>query len=852
MRPIATYKVIPSLPKNLEALKEIVFNLWWCWNHEAISLFRRIDVDLWEEVDHNPVSMLGRVKQERLLELENDEGFLTQLERVYARFKDYMESKTWFEKTYEDKKDFRIAYFSMEFGIAESLPIYSGGLGILAGDHLKSSSELGIPLMGVGLLYQVGYFRQYLNVNGWQGERYPTNDFYNMPVSIVKDEKGKNVTVNVKVLNKKVTAQVWEAKVGRISLYLLDTNIDQNSDDDKKITRELYGGDLEMRMKQEILLGIGGLRALCKIGKKPDICHMNEGHSAFLALERIRMNMTETGLSFWEALEAEKAGNVFTTHTPVPAGIDVFSPALIEKYFGDYCANELKISIEELLSIGRQNPYDKNEPLSMAVLALKLADRCNGVSKLHGNVSRGMWKEVWKNVPENEIPISSVTNGIHALSWISHDMAILYDRYLGRKWLTEPANQTVWESAENIPGEELWRTHERRRERLVAFTRRRLVEQLKNRGALPIELKQAEEVLNPEALTIGFARRFATYKRATLLFKNPERLLSILTNKDMPVQIIFAGKAHPKDDPGKDLIRQIVHFAGTEEFRRNIVFIEDYEMTVARYMVQGVDVWLNTPRRFLEASGTSGMKAAANGVLNMSILDGWWDEAYHLDLGWAIGHGEIYTDLEQQDEIESEAIYDLLEKEIVPLFYSKGRDGLPRGWINKMKSTIKHLCPEFNTNRMVREYSEDFYFPSESKLREMFKENCSNAKELANWKINIVNNWDKIKIENIQADLKEDITVGMEFEIVADVYLGNLTHDDVLVQVYHGSVDPDNILIDAVPINMQPHKENGDKKYLFRAKVKSEKSGLMGYSLRVLPDHKYLTTNFLPGFIKWA
>jgi len=850
MRPINTYKVIPHLPEKLYPLKELAYNLWWCWNPEAVTLFRRIDYNLWEETNHNPVWLLGKVTQDRLSYLANDDGFMSQLERVYTKYKEYVESKTWFDKTKEGLNDIKIAYFSLEFGLTESMPIYSGGLGILAGDHLKSSSELGIPLAGVGLLYQVGYFRQYLNVNGWQSEHYPTNDFYNMPVQFIKNDEDD--TIKIQIADRTVSAKIWYINIGRNKLYLLDTNIDRNDDRDKIITNDLYGGDLEHRIKQEILLGIGGMRALEKLGIKPDVCHMNEGHSAFLALERIRMRMKESNLNFWEALESEKAGNVFTTHTPVPAGIDVFPPSMIEKYFCDYYTSQLKITKDEFLSLGRQHPKDKNEPFSMAVLALKLADRANAVSKLHGKVSRKMWNDVWPNVPENEIPIGTITNGIHSRSWISNDMAALYDRYLGPRWLSEPANQTIWERVESIPGEELWRTHERRRERLVAFTRRRLVNQLKNRGALPIELKQAEEALNPEAFTIGFARRFASYKRANLLFKDPNRLLNILTNKEMPVQIIIAGKAHPKDTPGKQIIREIVQIATKEEFRRHVVFIEDYDIVVARYMVQGVDLWLNNPRRYMEACGTSGMKAAANGVLNMSILDGWWDEAYNIDTGWAIGRGETYDDYDNQDQIESEAIYDLLEKEVVPLFYSKGRDSLPRGWINKMKSSMKALCPEYNTNRMVTKYSENYYFPAAIKYKDMIKNNAAKAKELALWKKKIIENWDKIKIENVTTDYKDEVTVGSEFNIFADIYLGMLSPGDVLVQAYHGTVDSKGNFIDASPIDMKPEKANGDNKYLFKGVIKSEKSGLMGYSLRILPDNDDLNTNFLPGLIKWA
>ena len=857
MQPVNTYKVTPSLPEKLLLLKELANNLNWCWDHDAISLFRRVDPALWEELGHNPMLLFGEIKQERLVELEKDDGFIAQLERVYYKYQNYMVTPTWFEKNWERLKDMRIAYFSAEFGLTESIPIYSGGLGILSGDHLKSSSELGLPLAGIGLLYQVGYFRQYLNADGWQCELYPTNDFYNMPVQPVLDDSDKQIRIEVDILHRKVVAKIWKIQVGRVPLYLLDTNSRQNNEEDKSITRELYGGDLEMRMKQEILLGIGGIRALRAMGIDPDVCHMNEGHSAFLALERIRMRMVDSNMTFWEALEVVKPGNVFTTHTPVPAGIDVFPPSLIDRYFGHYYHHELKLSKAEFLDLGRRTPCDPGEPFSMAILALKLSDRANGVSKLHGKVAKEMWKDVWHGVPQEEIPIGSVTNGIHYRSWISHDMAGLFDMYLGPRWLSEPANQSIWERVDLIPAEELWRTHERRRERLVAFTRRRLVKQLKKRGALPIDLEQAEEVLNPEALTIGFARRFATYKRANLIFQDLERLHKILTNRKRPVQIIISGKAHPKDNPGREIIREIIHISRSEEFRRHVVFIENYDIVVARYMVQGSDVWLNNPRRFMEASGTSGMKATANGVLNMSILDGWWDEAFEqnddCDIGWAIGHGEVYSDTVYQDEVESNALYDLLEKEVVPLFYSIGKDGLPREWIARMKSSMRKLCPVFNTNRMVYEYAKKYYFPAADKYNQVCKNSEEIARDLARWHAAIHDNWHKIKIENIVADYKSEIKVGDVFNISADVHLADLLPENVKVQAFHGSVDPDNQLVNALPVDMTCIARDTEKKiYTFKTSVKCERSGLLGYSLRVLPDHPHLTTNFLPGRIIWA
>ena len=564
------------------------------------------------------------------------------------------------------------------------LPIYSGGLGLLAGDHLKATSDLGLPLAGVGLLYRDGYFRQYLNADGWQQEYYPPNDFYNLPVTQVTDQ-GKPVKVQVDFPGRIVTVQVWKVHIGRCQLFLLDTNIPENTWEDREITSQLYGGDQQMRVKQEIVLGIGGVKALKAVGWNATAFHMNEGHSAFLALERIRTIMKESAVSFDVAFQVVRASNVFTTHTPVPAGNDTFPPSMMESYFKDF-AGQIGMTLDDFLGLGRVNRTDKHEGFSMTVLALNFAANCNGVSILHGKVSRHIWKDVWPGLMENEIPISAITNGIHTRTWISTEMATLYDRYLGPNWARNAQDPGVWDRAEEIPDAEMWRTHERRRERLVAFTRRRLRQQLRRRGGTQSDLMEAEEILDPETLTIGFARRFAMYKRANLLLHDIERLKKMLMSKDRPIQIVFAGKSHPADNGGKEYIRQLIHFMRDQNIRRRVAFIEDYDINVARYLVQGVDVWLNTPRRPLEACGTSGMKAAANGALNLSVPDGWWDEGYDPAYGWSIGQGEEYDNYDLQDNIESAALFDLLEKEIVPQFYNRGADGLPRAWIGMMKS----------------------------------------------------------------------------------------------------------------------------------------------------------------------
>jgi glycogen phosphorylase len=853
MKPIQSFTVVPSLPQRLERLRDLAYNLYWSWDHDTRELFRRLDRELWEETAHNPVLMLGRINQEQLTAAARDVGFLATYDRVCRGFDAYLTSTaTWYHTARDaDHKDC-IAYFSAEFGLTDCLPIYSGGLGILAGDHLKSASELGLPLIGVGLLYQQGYFRQYLNADGWQQESYTDNDFFNLPIRPVKEKDGNRLGVQVALPGRAVTAQVWRAEIGRVPLYLLDTNIEANRPEDRDITDQLYGGDVEMRIKQEMVLGIGGLLLLPTLGLRATVCHMNEGHSAFLAIERIRSLMTEYKLSFAEAREVAAAGHVFTTHTPVPAGNDYFSPDLIEKYLGNFYRS-LGLSRKEFLALGRQNPEDDREPFCMTVLALRLSVHVNAVSRLHETVSRKMWAGVWPGVPLAESPLSHVTNGIHVRSWISEDVTDLFERYLGPSWLEQPADQTIWKRVEEIPPLELWRAFERRREQLVAFARRRFRAQLEARGAPEADLGRADEILDPGALTIGFARRFAAYKRATLILRDPERLAKLLHDPIRPVQIIFAGKAHPRDDPGKELIRQIIHFWRQERFRNRIIFLEDYDMEVARYMVQGVDVWLNTPHRGMEASGTSGMKAAANGVLNVSILDGWWDEAYQPDIGWAIGRGEEYGNEAYQDEVESNALYDLLEKEVVPMFYERGTDRLPRRWIARMKKAMLRLCPVFNTNRMVHEYSERFYFPAGDHFERLFATDFSRAKDLAAWKARVRALWGKLRIEKVEAPTSLDLKVGDKMDVRAWVRLAALTPQDVSVELYLGRTDADGNIVEAEVTRMEFKEASKEGTSLFEARaVPCSKSGLHGYTVRVIPRHEDLWSSWELGLILWA
>jgi len=704
---IQKYTVVLNLPEKFKPLLEIAYNLWWTWNPESHTLFQRIDPEIWDKTHHNPIKTINSIGQDKLDKLLEDDVFISHMLRTQEALNRYINSKTWF--SHLDKKlENKIAYFSMEYGLHECLPIYSGGLGILAGEHLKSASDLGIPLAGVGLAYRFGHARQKIDYNGWQQDYYISNDFYNMPMMLKTDSEGHPLILTVDFPDRKVYFQIWEVKAGRIPLYLLDTDIEKNTPEDRKITYYIYGGNYQTRIEQEILLGIGGIKALKVLGRYPHVCHLNEGHSAFLTLERIKDYMTENNLSYDEAKQLVSISNIFTTHTPVPAGIDQFPPEIVKKYLENF-SKTLGIPIDDILNLGKQNPQDKNCPFSSAILAFKLSAYSNGVSKLHGKVSKKMWQNLWPNIPSEEVPIDYITNGIHIQSWYSEELARLFNHYLGTKWVDNPVDQTVWQRIDKIPDSELWRAHERMKERLISFTRNKLKEQLIRRGVHKSEIQEADEVLDPEVLTIGFSRRFATYKRAVLILKDIERLKRILNDKSRPVQLIFSGKSHPQDNPGKEYIQHIIRTANDPDLRRKIVFIEDYDIEIARNLVQGVDIWLNTPRRPLEASGTSGMKAAANGALNLSILDGWWDEGYNGRNGWAIGHGEEYNDPEYQDVLDSINLYNLLEDEIVPLFYNRRVDGIPSEWIDMMKASMSSICPYFNTNRMVSEYTERFY-----------------------------------------------------------------------------------------------------------------------------------------------
>ncbi len=842
---IHTFKVVPSLPEQLKPLLTIAQNLWWTWHPEAVDLFMRIDPQLWHRCNHNPVKLLGSASQQKLDRMARDDAYVAALDRVSERMQLHKDRKGWLETEHPEIQNCCIAYFCAEFGLTECLPVYSGGLGVLAGDHLKSAAELGLPLVGVGLMYRNGYFQQYLNADGWQQEFYPDLDFVSLPVRRLEHDDGTPLTVEIELPGRPLKIAIWEVRIGGVRLFLLDANLPENDAADRRITSQLYGGDMEMRIKQEIVLGIGGVRALEAVDVKPTVWHMNEGHAAFLALERIRDFIQTQDVSFDEARWAGASGNVFTTHTPVPAGIDRFPPEMIQHYFKHYHGT-LKLDMEGLLALGRENVFNKNEFFSMAVLALRTSDAANGVSRLHGEIARGMWKSIWPNVPEEEVPIGHVTNGVHARSWVSPDLNRLLDRYLALRWQMSPTDQSVWSDVMSIPDEELWRA-------LAAVLLH--PPQLLRRGAPTTEIEKAGEAFDPHALTIGFARRFATYKRANLLLLDPKRLLRILGDVDRPVQIVIAGKAHPADTQGKELIRQLVHFARENGTERRIVFIENYDISVARYLVGGVDVWLNTPRRGMEASGTSGMKAAMNGVLNLSILDGWWDEAYHdaetSDVGWAIGSGETYTNYDYQDSIESQTLYDLLEKQVIPMFYDRDNFNLPRRWIAWMKNSIRIFAPRFNTNRMVQDYAEQFYLPAHRRSRQLMADDLKRGIELAAYRNKVRQAWDKIKVERVDAATAEPLGVGHPLRVEAVVQLATLNPDDVRVQVYHGPADAEGTITEGEPLTMEHVADEGDGKHRFAAEVMVNTSGHHGFAVRVVPGHELLPTPFDPGLIAW-
>ena len=846
-----TYNVTPTLPAALEPLREMSFNLWWTWEPDARRLFRLLDPELWSRTNHNPVRMLQLSRQSRLEELSQDKTFLRELKEVHDAFRNYLARKDTYGKTGAGSAIKNpVAYFSAEFGFHESIPNYSGGLGILASDHCKSASDLDLNFVAIGLLYRHGYFRQQIDKEGIQEAINLNQNFHHLPIREVRREDAK-LLISVPILDREVFAKLWELRVGRVSLYLLDTDTPENRAEDRLITAELYGGDLEMRMRQELILGIGGVKALSALGIQPDVFHMNEGHSAFLALERIRRNVVEKKLDFYSALQVVAAANIFTTHTPVPAGNDSFPREMMRKYFGAF-AKELNISFEELFSFG-QTRVDPNDPFSMTILALRLSRHANGVSKLHGEVSRLLWKDVWAGVPAHEVPITSVTNGIHTKTWMAPEFAALYRKHLGawEEHLTEPE---FWRGVIDIPDAQLWETHQNLKLRLIEFVRERVRLRRQRLGESAEAIRKVDGILDPEILTVGFARRFATYKRGALLFSDKERLKRLLNDTTRPVQFIFAGKAHPRDEAGKAVIQEVYKFTREAGFENRVVFLEDYDSYIARRLVQGVDLWLNHPLRPLEASGTSGMKSAPNGGINLSVLDGWWREGYNGNNGWAIGAEIDNGSAEFQNEGDATSLYQLLENQIVPLYYAKPDGKLPLAWLQLMRESIRSVTPVFNTQRMVKEYTERLYITAAKSHENFSCDGCASAAQLSQWKAQMRKDWPQVQISDVQVGNKDrqNILVGESLQISARVHLGGVDPNHVRVEAYHGEAANGDIRNPLATILVQTRRVDGDGDYLYQGSVPASETGTYGFSVRVVPTHPHLMQTHELRLITWS
>ena len=844
--------VNPQLPKRIEKLSEISNNLWWSWNTEFLRLFKTIDNDLWETCEKNPVKFLKQVSQERLEAVSKNVEFLKEYDKLARQFEDYMNSKnTWFANNYPENKNDLIAYFSAEYGLDRTIPIYSGGLGILSGDHLKSASDLGIPLVAVGLLYKNGYFHQKINGYGDQETEYINIELSNLPIHPVKDENGEDLMIYVKFPKRRLYLKVWQINVGRIKLYLLDSDIEKNNPEDRDVTLRLYGGDQEMRIRQEIVLGMGGTNLLTRaLGLNPTIYHMNEGHSAFLILELMKNIIKEKQVSFDVARDIASSKTVFTTHTPVPAGNDIFPLDLVEKYFKDFWPR-LGLDREEFLRLGMK-PCQILEPgFNMGILALKVAGKKNGVSKLHGAVSRELFGDVWPDIAANESPITYVTNGIHTCSWLSPKLKELYNKYLMPYWQDNIHEDKVWEKINNIPDKTLWETHQDRKEKLLKIVKDSTTQRLRRSGYSYEEINEITSKLNPNALTIGFARRFATYKRATLIFKDLERITQILNNSEKPVQLIFAGKAHPKDIEGQNLIKRIHEISMMPQFKGKIFLLEGYDINVARHLISGVDVWLNNPRRPMEASGTSGEKASVNGVVNFSILDGWWAEGYNQKNGWAIGTNAEYMSYEEQDKADSESIYNTLENKVIPAYYNKQQDGISKEWLTLMKNSIISTGGNYSTARMLVDYTKQLYIPLCNITNNYFS-NLELVTDFNRVKDQLYANWDDIKITQINNLDNISIDAGNNIKVSCVVTLPNINVENIEAQAYYGKI-LDNGTIEKIGIIPMDLVSSDDEKreYTFEAKIELKTGGNYGYTFRVMPKHKMLLDSANMNLIKW-
>ena len=843
--------VNPQLPKRIEKLSEISNNLWWSWNTEFLRLLKKMDGDLWEQSGKNPVKFLKHISQERLEAMSKDLGFLKEYDKVVSNFDGYMNSKnTWFAKKYPEEKNDLIAYFSAEYGIDETMPIYSGGLGILSGDHLKSASDLGIPLVAVGLLYKNGYFNQKINGYGDQETEYKNIDLYDLPITPVKDSKGDDLTIYVKFPKRRLYLKVWQVNVGRVTLYLLDSDIDKNNEEDRDVTLRLYGGDQEMRIRQEIVLGMAGVNLLKTLELNPTVYHMNEGHSAFLTLEIIKNIIKEKQVSFEVAKDIASSKTVFTTHTPVPAGNDIFPLDLVKKYFKDFWPR-LGLSEEEFLKLGMKPCNELENGFNMGILALKIAGKKNGVSKLHGAVSRELFGEVWPNIAASESPIGYVTNGIHTCSWLAPKLKELYNKYLIPFWQDSMHKDEIWEKINNIPNDKLWQVHKERKEKLLQLVAKSTTERLRRSGYSYEEINEIVSKLNPDALTIGFARRFATYKRATLIFKDIERITQILNNNDRPVQLIFAGKAHPADKEGHDLIKYIHQVSMMPQFKGKIFLLENYNIAMSRYLISGVDVWLNNPRRPMEASGTSGQKASVNGVINFSVLDGWWAEGYDQTNGWTIGTNAEYESYEAQDQADSQSMYRTLEEKIIPIYYDRDRNGMSKKWIEIMKNSIITTGGKYSTARMLVDYTNQLYMPL-CKLTKKYYEDVDNVAAFNSWKKDTYRDWKDIKITQVNNLDNITMDAGNNIEVACEVELPNINVENVTVEAYYGKILDNGVVenVSIIPMTLSDSDEE-QKKYYFTAKIELTTGGNYGYTFRVMPKHEMLLEPANLDLIKW-
>ncbi|MGY1592605.1 alpha-glucan family phosphorylase [Geodermatophilus sp. SYSU D00708] len=849
MRALRRFTVRASLPEELMPLSQLVTNLRWSWHPETRDLFEALDPHLWQTCKGDPVKVLGEVSAERLATLARDRRFLRRLQDVVDDLEDYLSAPHWYQ-TLGAGAPASIAYFSAEFGITEVLPQYSGGLGILAGDHLKAASDLGVPLIGLGLLYRAGYFEQSLSPDGWQLEHYPSLDPHGLPVKLLRQPDGSAVVITVPLPEgRTLHAHVWRAQVGRVSLLLLDSDIEENTPSERVVTDRLYGGDEDHRLRQEMLLGIGGVRALrayCQLTgtPAPEVFHANEGHAGFQGVERIRELTESHGLSFTEALQAVRAGTVFTTHTPVPAGIDRFPRALIERYFAGF-----GVPLDQLIPLGAEQDPSK---FNMAHMGLRLGQRANGVSRLHGHVSRSMFRDLWPGFDEDDVPISSITNGVHAPTWTARELVELGTQTSTQGDPVEVEGSVHFDGVDRIPAGDLWSTRRLLRGRLVDEVRRRLRATALSRGAAESEVGWTDTAFDPDVLTIGFARRVPSYKRLTLMLRDPERLRALLLDEQRPIQLVIAGKSHPADDGGKQLIQQMVKFADDPAIRHRIAFLPGYDIGMARYLYWGCDVWLNNPLRPLEACGTSGMKAALNGGLNLSIRDGWWDEWFDGQNGWAIPTADGVVDHDRRDEIEARAIYDLLSTQVLPRFYETDRDGVPTRWVEMVRHTLRETGPKVLATRMVRDYVQQLYVPAAGSARGMAESGYGVAREQASWRAHVQENWGTVRVAHVEATGAGDTPeIGSTLALRAEVELPGLTPADVEVQAAYGRVDDSDGLHEVTTLPMK-HETTEGTRHWFTATLPLERTGAFGYTVRVLPASGHLADPAELGLVATA